>query len=513
MSLSKRHFTAVVGLKENGFYISSSPFSAARKIVSKLCTSSKIKKVEFCVRETTQGSKKKTYGPYVGEMKKVKGSNKYKNVVYLKKNKIIHGGFKGLIEIEIELKDFLIPDEIINPYFANQISFNGNYYIFFNPKIVIDTKTKIRFYEYVIYCDRIQKKKTKIKRLSISDSKILDIDNANMDIFILKKLYEFRSRFNIPETNYFLEKIDEIIKKRGEKRNTIIHNLSYNINNNEINNLLIDAAYFKETPYTQPISMTNNGDNAYAKLVDINNIKYLFFNPILFFTNDTIMNLYYYQYCIYKYKRDIIFKEIIPNGFDIKIKKISIEDIGIDELQKLTISFFSKKSAINDFKNIYDTVYKKIKEISNLIPKVSYPSPTTRTMQLPLRTIIQDPSLTLQNSLLSPALRTIMNISGKPIVVRGPRTITSSKPSYPNPTINMNISGNPIAVKGPRTITSRKPSSPNPTINTIMLALRGKEVPYAKPIKNNQINIISTPTSTIKNSSKRLIGVLHDIIR
>jgi hypothetical protein len=27
--------------------------------------------VEFCVRETTQKSEKKTYGPYLGEMKKL----------------------------------------------------------------------------------------------------------------------------------------------------------------------------------------------------------------------------------------------------------------------------------------------------------------------------------------------------------------------------------------------------------------------------------------------------------
>ncbi len=71
MLSSKRHFTAVVGSKEHGLYISASPSSAARKIVSKLCAASKSKKVEFCVREITQGSKKKTYGPYLGEMKKL----------------------------------------------------------------------------------------------------------------------------------------------------------------------------------------------------------------------------------------------------------------------------------------------------------------------------------------------------------------------------------------------------------------------------------------------------------
>jgi hypothetical protein len=93
-SLSKRHFTAIVGSKENGLYISSSPSSAARKIVSKLCASSKSKKVEFCVREITQKSEKKTYGPYLGEMKKLakpielKGRIiRYAPVVHLKKKK------------------------------------------------------------------------------------------------------------------------------------------------------------------------------------------------------------------------------------------------------------------------------------------------------------------------------------------------------------------------------------------------------------------------------------------
>ena len=70
--MDKRHFTVVIGSKEHGLYISSKPSSAAKKAVSKLCASNKSKKVEFCLREITQGSKKKTYGPYVGEMKKLK---------------------------------------------------------------------------------------------------------------------------------------------------------------------------------------------------------------------------------------------------------------------------------------------------------------------------------------------------------------------------------------------------------------------------------------------------------
>jgi hypothetical protein len=71
MSSSKRHFTVVINSKEHGLYISSTPSSAAKKAVSKLCTNNKNKKVEFFIRETTQGSNKKVYGPYLGEMKKL----------------------------------------------------------------------------------------------------------------------------------------------------------------------------------------------------------------------------------------------------------------------------------------------------------------------------------------------------------------------------------------------------------------------------------------------------------
>ena len=71
-SSTKRHFTVVMGNKEHGLYVSSSPSSAARKAVSKLCASNKSKKVEFSIREITQGSKKKTYGPYDGYLEKLK---------------------------------------------------------------------------------------------------------------------------------------------------------------------------------------------------------------------------------------------------------------------------------------------------------------------------------------------------------------------------------------------------------------------------------------------------------
>ena len=69
---TKRHFTVVMGNKEHGLYVSSSPSSAAKKAVTKLCAANKGKKVEFHIREITQGSKKKTYGPYSGYIEKLK---------------------------------------------------------------------------------------------------------------------------------------------------------------------------------------------------------------------------------------------------------------------------------------------------------------------------------------------------------------------------------------------------------------------------------------------------------
>jgi hypothetical protein len=100
MSSSKRHFTAVIGKKEQGTYASSSPSSAARKVVSKLCADDKKRKVDFYIRETTQGSKKKVYGMYIGYMEKLKEPIelkgrviRYKPVAKLSKRKMQGGNF------------------------------------------------------------------------------------------------------------------------------------------------------------------------------------------------------------------------------------------------------------------------------------------------------------------------------------------------------------------------------------------------------------------------------------
>jgi len=75
----KRHFTVVLGNKEQGLFVGRSPSSVARKVVSKL---SKGGKVTFQLREITQGSKKKVYGPYEGMKKKLKEPRKVGDRVY-----------------------------------------------------------------------------------------------------------------------------------------------------------------------------------------------------------------------------------------------------------------------------------------------------------------------------------------------------------------------------------------------------------------------------------------------
>jgi hypothetical protein len=100
---SKRHFTVVMGGKEHGLYVSSTPSSAAKKAVTKLCAANKSKKVQFEIREITQGSKKKTYGPYEGHIEKLKEPIelkgrviKYKPVAKLSgKSGMKKGGMRG----------------------------------------------------------------------------------------------------------------------------------------------------------------------------------------------------------------------------------------------------------------------------------------------------------------------------------------------------------------------------------------------------------------------------------
>ena len=97
LKTSKRHFTVVIKNKEHGLYISSTPSSAAKKAVSKLCASNKKKKVEFHIREITHDSKKKTYGPYIGYLEKLKIPIKLKEYI-IKYNPIVKLNKKSKIK-------------------------------------------------------------------------------------------------------------------------------------------------------------------------------------------------------------------------------------------------------------------------------------------------------------------------------------------------------------------------------------------------------------------------------
>ena len=161
---SKRHFTVVMGGKEHGLYVSSTPSSAARKAVTKLCAANKSKKVEFSIREITQGSKKKTYGPYSGYIEKLKEPIelkgrviKYKPVAKLigKKGKKMVGGSNYLVVKckktekdgvinkidEILQKHKIVKDDAIKITFDHKELYDDT----LNDNTLDDTKFKIEF--------------------------------------------------------------------------------------------------------------------------------------------------------------------------------------------------------------------------------------------------------------------------------------------------------------------------------------------------------------------------------
>ena len=73
MVLEKRNFTVIINSKKYGSYSASSPSLAAKKV--------KNKNGEFYLKETTKGSKKKVYGPYLSKKKIVqKGGDPRKEI-------------------------------------------------------------------------------------------------------------------------------------------------------------------------------------------------------------------------------------------------------------------------------------------------------------------------------------------------------------------------------------------------------------------------------------------------
>jgi len=103
--------------------------------VSKLCGKEKGKKVEFCLREITQGSKKKTYGPYLGHVEKLakpielKGRVIERKPVALLKPKSsakkggMRGGENSIDKITVSFDD---PQHIILKFKRNTLKLSYN---------------------------------------------------------------------------------------------------------------------------------------------------------------------------------------------------------------------------------------------------------------------------------------------------------------------------------------------------------------------------------------------------
>jgi hypothetical protein len=197
----KRHFTVVMGGKENGLYVSSTPSSAARKAVTKLCAANKSKKVEFQIREITQGSKKKTYGPYSGYIEKLKEPIelkgrviKYKPVAKLSgKSGVKKGGMRGGARI-------------------------------------YECYTKIPGTEYTFKIEKLSKRSSNNHTIPFYTEYLLTINNSNPETTVLNR-DAFLSHLSFDLNNEFIS----YLKKESDKHKK---NLSINIK---------ETAYFTST--------------------------------------------------------------------------------------------------------------------------------------------------------------------------------------------------------------------------------------------------------------------------
>jgi hypothetical protein len=210
---SKRHFTVVIEGKEHGLYISSTPSSAARKAVTKLCTANKSKKVEFSIREITQGSKKKTYGPYSGYIEKLKEPIelkgrviKYKPVAKLSgKKSIMKGGLYGLTPIDFTVDFTKKGNNGGDPTYKYDSSFFGKDKLFFGEifsHTENDGKTQVtrNYFPLVLFSDS-----TTCKLEVNSDGK-LEIDQYNFNTLDQEpSLPKPNDKFGAKINNYLTE--------------------------------------------------------------------------------------------------------------------------------------------------------------------------------------------------------------------------------------------------------------------------------------------------------------------
>jgi hypothetical protein len=268
---SKRHFTVIMGGKEHGLYVSSTPSSAAKKAVTKLCASNKSKKVEFHIRETTQGSKKKTYGPYIGYIEKLrepielKGRViKYKPVAKLsgksgaKKGGMIGGG-GGHSKIAPE------PSE------DNYVSPNNNLAV----PAPVSRRIQIPKYAFVNYSDPRYKGQRNAHRTNPNyiayKQKIKDYATSKKDLreinsdYLSKKIEEFLKTNYDNVQNYNVRRAYEAMqtfKKKEERKKKV-----------NINHPLQMALEQKYTEYKKAINNYLDENNSESKKRKVNELK------------------------------------------------------------------------------------------------------------------------------------------------------------------------------------------------------------------------------------------------
>ena len=247
MSVLKRHFKVIIGNEEHGLYTSSTPSLAARKVVSKLCADNKNKKVEFSLRETTQRSNKKIYGPYIGYMQKLdkpielKGRViQYKVNVHLKKSSTTKTSKKvgnklrgGKIEETgyLEASDFIYPIENLEIPFATKIKkriLSKNATCFFI--IPIKRNDNEIYYKYAVYYSNKDKKiiiKVFDGVIGVEEINIEDIPHDLDGYEVLRTLSSILPSYK-DEPLDFKNKVEAEIKKRP---NPYVKSLGYQVKN------------------------------------------------------------------------------------------------------------------------------------------------------------------------------------------------------------------------------------------------------------------------------------------
>ena len=175
-STTKRNFTVVIGSKEHGLYVSSSPSSAARKAVSKLCATDKKRKVQFHIREITQGSKKKTYGPYLGYIEKFANPIELKSRVikYMIHVEKIRG--KTFTKNKMNIKGGLHPT-------CDNRSYSYNH-LLTNLGVNDETKTKYETRKRELSYYRNREKYIETLKLLQSDNSLTKLQKNDIEIII-----------------------------------------------------------------------------------------------------------------------------------------------------------------------------------------------------------------------------------------------------------------------------------------------------------------------------------------